>query len=844
MNRIFKVIFSKTLGTHVVAGETAKSHGKKSLKAVVVVAMMAGVMGTGSGVMAADMENWNDGQKHTNISGDFDNANVPNARINVDGADSTLKVTGEVDITSKSSDSNVIYPIAVSVTGTNAEAILGSQTTEEIKLSAESSNGGARALQVTSKATLTGKSVNLTAKGTEEAFGILAIGGNVNVNADNLAITAAQGIQSNSQGSVIVDATNKVEISGSDYAIMAIEGHTKINAKEVEALSEGKFGIHVQNNTENPTAPEGAASVKIDADKITVTNTAEDGLGLSAFSNGQMSINGDLTVNADHAIDARGNSTININTDGVHKTVLNGDIVFETPNRPEDSQNSGKIINANVNVVLNGSDSVWNGKAYQGYNNGTSVELKAPPYWGNVTGFKVNLSNGAVWNATGDSFVNDLKVDNATVNISDNAEKLNITNLVVDDAVINVTGQDTQIKTETLGGDATVNLATESNGDGTFNIGSLTADETAEGTSLKVNYTGISADDVNNSQAAMKALSDHVQTPGASVTNNVAEGDVAGAMTWSSITENGQAVVSNVSEAKNSVMESLKDIGSNNFLVFRSQMNDLDKRMGDLRTMPNSDGAWARVIAGQSQYKSSHNTYQTLQVGADHRIGNFVLGATASYTDGDGTQKNGSTDDKNYSFGLYGAWLGDDGQFIDVTLKRHHTESDYDLRYTNGTRAKGSLDTSGTSISAEYGWRLGIEGTNYYIEPQVEFMYGHMNSFGYKTSNGVKVSQDAIKTAVGRIGMAAGWVDPNKAGSAYLKVSVLNDWEGDSYSKATKDTVSRKYHEDMGGTWVEYAIGGTYNLSKNLSIYGEAETTSGNPVRTTYQVSAGMRYSF
>lgn len=26
-------------------------------------------------------------------------------------------------------------------------------------------------------------------------------------------------------------------------------------------------------------------------------------------------------------------------------------------------------------------------------------------------------------------------------------------------------------------------------------------------------------------------------------------------------------------------------------------------------------------------------------------------------------------------------------------------------------------------------WRLGVEGSNYYVEPQVEIMYGHMNNF-------------------------------------------------------------------------------------------------------------------
>ena len=44
MNRIFKIVCNKTLGMKVVASEMTKSNGKKSLKVVVVVAMMAGVV--------------------------------------------------------------------------------------------------------------------------------------------------------------------------------------------------------------------------------------------------------------------------------------------------------------------------------------------------------------------------------------------------------------------------------------------------------------------------------------------------------------------------------------------------------------------------------------------------------------------------------------------------------------------------------------------------------------------------------------------------------------------------------------------------------------------------------
>ncbi len=322
---------------------------------------------------------------------------------------------------------------------------------------------------------------------------------------------------------------------------------------------------------------------------------------------------------------------------------------------------------------------------------------------------------------------------------------------------------------------------------------------------------------------------------------HIAEGDVSGDIN-AIIGPDGQPVSAH--ERKNSTAAVLHDIAANNFQVFRAQMNDLDKRMGDLRNMPDSEGgAWAKVIAGQSKYKGIHNDCKTLPVGVDHRYKGFFGGVTAAYTDGDGSVKHGSTDDKNYTFGLYGGWLGEDGQFVDLTLKHHHLETDYDFR-SNGKKTKGSYDTGGTSFSVEYGWRLGIADTNYYIEPQAEFMYGHLNSTGYTTNRGVKVDQSSIKSAIGRFGVAAGWTSPDKTGSVYVKASVLNDWEADSVVRTSKDGVKRRYHEDMGGIWGEFAVGGTWNINKRLSAYGEMETTAGNPVRTTYQFNAGLRLHF
>ena len=232
-----------------------------------------------------------------------------------------------------------------------------------------------------------------------------------NSNTENISIVAG--------GNNILDVGVLSMLSGSVV---------DITTKTLTVTSNGWFGIHVQNNNENGTAPADAATININAENTIVTGNVQ--VGLSAFSHGQLNVNSNLIVNAINAIDARGNSTININTKEKHTTKLSGDIVFETPNSPGDAQNSGKIINANVNVVLTGNDSFWKGRSYQEYKiNGNYEHLVGlegdASYHGNVTGFNLTIEDGANWTLTDDSFANTLTLRGGTVDAT-NAAILNV----------------------------------------------------------------------------------------------------------------------------------------------------------------------------------------------------------------------------------------------------------------------------------------------------------------------------------------------------------------------------------------------------------------------------------
>ena len=238
--------------------------------------------------------------------------------------------------------------------------------------------------------------------------------------------TNGRGVQAGSNGGTVNignEKTQKIDLTtsgGIGILVLNADAHVALVAKDITIentnpnIADYPAALWVQSGDQNLTLGNRRASLKIDADNLKLTSHL---MGLAAFSGSKTDINANLTIDAANVIDTRGNATVNINTDGKHSTTLNGNIVFETPNSPGDTQNSGELINSNVTVVLSGSDSSWKGRSYQEYKvDGEYQQLIGlkgdPSYHGNVTGFKLTAANGATWNVTGDSFVNELTLKN------------------------------------------------------------------------------------------------------------------------------------------------------------------------------------------------------------------------------------------------------------------------------------------------------------------------------------------------------------------------------------------------------------------------------------------------
>lgn len=301
---------------------------------------------------------------------------------------------------------------------------------------------------------------------------------------------------------------------------------------------------------------------------------------------------------------------------------------------------------------------------------------------------------------------------------------------------------------------------------------------------------------------------------------------------------------------ENPVVKGVAEMSALNYMIWRNEINDMTKRLGDVRdNLDLSNGLWAKVYNGRSKYGSLSvkNKYTGLQLGADRKFdvtdsSKLIVGAAFSYTDGNNSFNLGSGDNKLYSFNVYGSMIWDNGIYVDVTGKYGRLHNDFKIN-NYGDFTKTSYHNNAFSLSAEAGWRIFPINNIVYVEPQAELMFGRVNGASFRTSSDVNVHQDAISSVIGRAGVAFGAKCPSGRGGAFIKASVLHDWKGDAKYSFNKGT-TRHEKLSLGDTWAEFKVGGNVNFGKNLQAFGEVETDAGGKVRTEYRVQLGVRYSF
>ena len=308
---------------------------------------------------------------------------------------------------------------------------------------------------------------------------------------------------------------------------------------------------------------------------------------------------------------------------------------------------------------------------------------------------------------------------------------------------------------------------------------------------------------------------------------------------------NGQ--LEDVKVVANQNVYGIAEMASLGLHIWRNEIDDMNKRMGELRdSMGQANGVWTRIYNGRAELGSQNisNKYTAFQFGYDHQVAHGVwLGGAVSYTDGNNDFSVGGGDNSLLAFTAYGSWLADNGFFLDVTGKVGRMKNSFDIGMSDFT-SSGNYHTNAFSLSAEAGWRFNPTET-IFVEPQVELMYGRVNEVDYTTSTGLNVNQHSAQTLIGRAGFMLGLKCPNNRGNAYVRASVLHDWKGDAeFSFANSNGNARSLVEELGGTWYEYGIGVNFNATKRTHVYADVEASSGGEVDTDYRINLGVRYAW
>ena len=702
---------------------------------------------------------------------------------------------------------------------------------------------GGKTADIKGNANITGK----TGVVADGAGSKVLLSGNSNITAEGDGIVASGGgiVEAAGITNVTAGAGGKAVRAGAGSSVSLRNGKLK---GDVEA-DNGTVSLHGAETEGNVTAAAGG-SINLTDGSVSGAATADNGTietentnvvnGASALNGGKLKLrNG--TVSGGIKTDAASTSDVVMDRAGAS---LQGDV-----------SGGGK-----TNVTLS------NGGSWKGSSTGsgeTKVKVESDGIW---TGTSMNSSTDVdlrgKWQQIGDSKVRKLVSTKGTLDKTDSVSGTTDIGHFGGEMSL-IYAHDKTNPTKVLGGGTFIAAA---------DAGS-TVDMITDNAGLDTNSK--KAADKNKVSEALNALAGKLQYTGYQNGERNLKGKlrIAEGLTSSSAalkTEilsfkgNGQGYLDytpatdseiETGDYETSIMSSTRSALTSSILVWRNDMNDMYKRMGDLRIGAES-GLWARVYGGRISYDANNaymkNSYWAAQVGMDKRLASgWHVGGAFGYNDGSVTYRyGGKGDPKLYTLAAYATRVSEDGQYVDVVAKvgklsnKFTAYNKYDAPALRNY-VEGKYDTYGYGISAEYGKKIRM-GKGF-ITPQAELTWSRLSSDSFAAAapsgESMRVNQSSVNSLIGRLGVVAG-VESDK-GNFYAKASLFHEFDGDGHILFSEPGKTGKRSSfSLKDTWAEIALGGNYYLSPRSMIYADFTKSFGGDYKVDWRINAGIRFSF
>ena len=641
-----------------------------------------------------------------------------------------------------------------------------------------------------------------------------------NLYADNGTITAKviDGTMSiSNDGAVGAYANDGGSITLEGPVVMEV-GNGAVATKDGTILFNGPLTL--RSTSTGLTADGG----NITLDGEAVMDTAD---GAVATNGGTILFNGPLTLHStDTALRAADGGVIDAAAADTNKYIT-GNVVA-----------AGGIVSLDLNTAgsyLTGTTSVSDGTVSLD----SSLDRAAAA---DSTGtLDLTLGNGTVWNVTDDSSLTNL-TNNDTVNMADSSR----------------TGQ--QVTAKTLSGTGTLAmdldwLSNQGTKGVTANSDYLTVTDSATGTqNLVSDPTVMNLDKMGvNDRLYVAELNNSDATLTSSIQQrNVNKGHLYDYIIGLTHETTGDTtdwyfgsvdkVESNVVPAANVQNRTLFDMATN--------MDTLNKRLGEARYADGEDaGMWARWTyrhLGRDSYNGHSNRFElgwdTVKQGADDS--SLRQGLSFSYLRSQTSFETGNGKYKGYTGSFYQTWLGQKGHYLDVVGRIGRLNGEGTTRLINGDESKSSFGTWYQQASVEWGRKKDLRDS-WYVEPQGQLQYTHINGRDYRTNDGVGMDFDSVHSLIGRLGFRFGKdIDAQK--SWYIKADILHEFAGNrTFDLTSLDGLERIHYDKTNhDTWYDVGAGLTAELSHDRSLWFEFERTFNGSYGRDWELNAGMTWRF
>ena len=547
------------------------------------------------------------------------------------------------------------------------------------------------------------------------------------------------------------------------------------------------------------------------------------GTGAAAANDGTILFKGPLTLHStDTVLRAVDGGVIHADAADTEK-YIDGNIVAQ-----------GGTVSIDLNKVgsyLTGTTSVSDGTASE----------RAAVADSRTGTLNLTLGNGTVWNVTGDSSLTNL-TNNGVVNMTDSSR----------------TGQ--EVTAKTLSGTGTLAmdldwLSNQGTKGATANSDYLKVTDSATGTQALVsdptvmNLDKMAVNDrlyvaeLNNSDAV---LTSSIQQ------RNVNKGhlyDYLIGLTHETTGDTTDWYFGSVGTVESNVVPAAA-VQNRTLFDLATNMDTLNKRLGEARYADGEDsGMWARWTyrhLGRDSYDGHSNRFELGFDGVDQRDDGSTLrqGLSFSYLKSQTSFDEGNGKYKGYTGSFYRTWLGQKGHYLDVVGRIGKINGEGTTRLFDGDESKSSFGTWYQQASVEWGRKKALNN-RWYIEPQSQLQYTHINGYDFRTNDGVGQDFDSVHSFIGRLGFRLGRdIDANKAW--YFKADILHEFAGNrTFNLTSVDGLERlRFDKTDHDTWYDIGAGITAEFSNDRSLWLEFERNFNGSYDNEWEFNAGMTWRF